>query len=297
MWADKTRRKHKRTLLRFLEWQESRRLSPGKGRLKTRTEARGLTRYLRELASQVSGEALLSNARSLLRTLEGRIGAKRKKRILEALPTMRREANRKHPPVQKAAEAIRLSTLQTLLKRAKMQKLLRGEGQALDIFVLAFATMSRVGEVAALETSNVSSDGSTILIRPKTGARTWQRMAKRVSSLHGLRARERLRKRREEADRKGRKSLFPGKGGHPVATSTITARIKRLAKRFGIKGRISSHSARKGAAVEAVLAGVPLPVVQALGGWRDLNTLQAYIGEGLRRNVPLLDILRGNSTE
>ena len=55
--------------------------------------------------------------------------------------------------------------------------------------------------------------------------------------------------------------------------------------------RLTAHTARKGAAVEALMRGVPLPVIQALGGWKDLNTLQAYIGEAVRRTTSLIDIL------
>lgn len=240
---------------------------------------------------RLSGEALRSNAHSLLRTLGGTIGERRRKTIVAALPLLRREANKRHPPEQKAAEAVSLETMKTLVERAGRKHLTRRESQALDIFLVAFGTMSRVGEVATLETNNVSVDGATISVRPKTGARTWQRLTKKVSSLHGLRAPERLRKRREEALARGSKVLFPDRNGRPLSTGMVTIHLKRLARKLGVTGRISSHSARKGAAVEAVLAGVPLPVVQALGGWKDLNTLQAYIGEGLRRTVPLLEVL------
>lgn len=216
---------------------------------------------------------------------------------MNILPILRRDANKMHPPRQKAAEAVKLDTIRRLVRRAKEERLTSREAQVLDIFVAAFATMSRVGEVTTLETSNVSADGGTISIRPKQGARTWQRLTKRVSNLHGLRAAERLERRRKEAMKKGRLLLFPGRSGKPLATATVTRHLKKLARRLGVEGRISSHSARKGAAIEAVLAGVPLPVVQALGGWKDINTLQAYIGEGLRRSVPLLDILKRHKEE
>ena len=87
------------------------------------------------------------------------------------------------------------------------------------------------------------------------------------------------------------------KDKRPPTTAQVTTRLKRLSARLGFGMRISAHSARKGAAVEAVLAGVPLPVVQALGGWKDINTLQAYVGEALRRTVPWLEILKARTNK
>lgn len=187
----------------------------------------------------------------------------------------------------------RLKTLTHLVERAKTTKLAKSERQALDIFVVAFVTMSRVGEIAALHVDEVGRRGETVTIRPKTKARTWQKATKKVSNIGGLEAREILRDHREAARRKGRVWMFTGKGDNPPETSTITRRLKELATKLGANIRISAHAARKGAAVEAVLAGIPLPVVQALGTWQDINTLQAYIGEAVRRATPWMEITAG----
>lgn len=252
-----------------------------------------MRRYLRLLASRGSGEALLRSARSLLRSLRGHVSPKREAAIRAELPLLRRDANRRHPPKQQAAEPANLGTVRELLARAKGAKLTRGERQALDIFALAFATVSRVGEVAALEVGHVAPDGSSLSLRPKTGARTWLGLVKRVSNAPGLRAADILAGRREEARKRGHKLLFRGAGGGPPTTSSISAHLRRIAEGLGIPARITAHSARKGAAVEAVLAGVPLPIVQALGGWRDINSLQAYIGEAVRRSTSLMQCLEG----
>eukprot|EP00766_Chilomastix_caulleryi_P001754 gnl/Chilomastix_caulleri/2726.p1 GENE.gnl/Chilomastix_caulleri/2726~~gnl/Chilomastix_caulleri/2726.p1 ORF type:complete len:75 (-),score=2.63 gnl/Chilomastix_caulleri/2726:99-323(-) len=42
--------------------------------------------------------------------------------------------------------------------------------------------------------------------------------------------------------------------------------------------RISGHSARKGAALEACVAGVPEAFIQAEGGWRDPAVCRQYMG-------------------
>lgn len=293
LWAERTRGKHAGILVRFLLWQEREGLAPqSKEEERTRT-ARGLTRYIHALAGVVSGEALVVNARSLLASLGALVGSDREERIRTELPLLRREANRKNPPRAVAAEAVSMGDLRELVAKSGREKLSRGERMAVDIFLIAFVTMSRVGEIVALEVDNVAADGSTLALRPKTGAKTWRRLTKCVSNTRGLRAADKLRKYRQEAIKAGRKELFVTRKGRQLETTKITARLKRASKKLGIAARITSHSARKGAAVEALLAGVPVPVIQALGGWKDINTLQAYLGEAVRRTTSVLDVLRG----
>lgn len=248
-----------------------------------------MRRYIAWVAGKSSGEALVTNTRSLLSLLKGFVSPKREAEIREQLPILRKRANMRNPPRQRAAEAISLAALRKLVERAKEAKLTAKERQALDIFVIAFATVSRVGEVAAIEVENVARDGSALSLRPKTGARTWLRLTKRVTNAAGLDAADRLARRREEARREGREGVFTSKRGKVPTTATITRRLKQVTKKVGINARVTAHSARK----EALLKGVPVPVIQALGGWKDLNTLQAYIGEAIRRNAPLMDILEG----
>ena len=248
-------------------------------------------RYIRARAKTLSGEAMVSNVRSLLRTLKGHISSEKEEKVREVLPWLRREGNKRQPPGQQAAEAIRLEDLKELLGRARKERVSEKERRALDIFQVAFVTMSRVGEVAALRIEDVTREGSMIALRPKTSAKTWKKLTKRVSDKGGFRAAEVLREYREEAVAQGRATLFGGRKDKPPETAEITRTLRGLGERLGEGMRLTSHSARKGAAVEAVLAGVPLPVVQALGGWKDLNTLQAYIGEAIRRTSPLMEIL------
>ena len=227
------------------------------------------------MARKSSGEALATNTRSLLSSLKGFVSPRREAEIREQLPILRKRANMRNPPRQRAAEAISLALLRRLLRRAKGAKLTPKERLALDIFVVAFATVSRVGEVAAIEVENVAQDGSALSLRPKTGARTWLRLTKRVTNAAGLDAADRLARRREEARREGREGVFTNKRGKVPTTTMITRMLRQITKKVGIEARVTAHSARKGAAVEALLRGVPVPVIQALGGWRDPNTLQA----------------------
>ncbi len=71
----------------------------------------------------------------------------------------------------------------------------------------------------------------------------------------------------------------------------VTQALKRVTKKMQMECRITAHSGRKGAAVAAVLAGVPLVVVQSLGIWRCINSLQSYLGRSLREEVGVLDLL------
>lgn len=243
---------------------------------------------MKRLARTLSGEALLANARGLLRILRGKVSEGKSKAIRGVLPLWRRQANMRNPPRRQAADAISLGTLKTLIRRTRGTEVTKKERRALDIFTVAFVTMSRVGEIAALEVGDVVGDGEAIDVRPKTGAREWSKLRKRVSS-GGLRAAEILARHKRQARENGKKLIFGDEDDKPPTTAEVTIYLKRLSARLGVDKRISAHSARKGAAVEAVLAGVPLPVVQALGGWRDINTLQAYIGEALRRTVPWME--------
>ena len=244
------------------------------------------------MARRLSGEAVVFNARSLLTSLRGVVSKEREAVIRAELPILRKKANKLHPPRTRAADPIRLRSLRKLMKRAKQEELTEGERQALDMFLVAFVTMSRVEEIRNLKVSHVSPKGDAISIRPKMNAGTEVRITKHVSNTPGLKAANMLRKYKEAAIKQGKTYLFEGNKGKPPETPEITRLLKRITKKLSINERITSHSARKGAAVEAVLAGVPLPVVQALGDWKDINSLQAYIGDSIRRSTALLGILR-----
>ena len=69
--------------------------------------------------------------------------------------------------------------------------------------------------------------------------------------------------------------------------------LQLLVKHLKLPYRVSSHSARKGAATEAVLAGLPLVAIQAYGLWKEAESLQKYVGEVLRQRFPFLDALWG----
>lgn len=67
----------------------------------------------------------------------------------------------------------RLKTLTHLVERAKTTKLTKSERQTLDIFVVAFVTMSRVGEIAALHVDEVGRRGETVAEGHEEGLEHW----------------------------------------------------------------------------------------------------------------------------
>ena len=57
---------------------------------------------------------------------------------------------------------------------------------------------------------------------------------------------------------------------------------------MGITIRISAHSVREGSAADALLNGVPLVIIKAWRGWKQVDTLEPYLGKIIREQVPVL---------
>ena len=135
---------------------------------------------------------------------------------------------------------------------------------------MAFATVSRGIEIASLGVEDVAQDGSWVRVRPKTWAATWRRLLKRVDNAPGLPVRDILKTYRSRALRRG-SSLLWGAGERASGvwgTDAISRALAGAARALGFKQRVSAHSGRKGAAIEALFAGAPLPVIQAFGDGR-----------------------------
>ena len=168
LWAERTRTRHRNILLRFLVWQEYHGLGTGtnnnKDNKKRGNEAKRIARFIRALTREVSGEAMLSNARSLLKTLRRHISTRKQRVIRTILPVWRRDANMLNPPRRQAAEAVSMQTLKKLLKRVEETQLTSEERQALDIFMAVFESMSRVAEIADLHINEVTRGRKAITI-------------------------------------------------------------------------------------------------------------------------------------
>lgn len=97
----------------------------------------------------------------------------------------------------------------------------------------------------------------------------------------------------------GRHLLFSHESAADVelTTAQISSAVARAAKKAGISTRVSSHSARKGAAVLALLSDVPVVAIQGLGLWKCMDSLQAYLGRAIRENFSVLELVEGRAPD
>ena len=253
-----------------------------------------LTAYLRWFALNSSGCSVERTAVCLSRVYRAEMGEEATKRFKELTRALIKEANIRNPRELRAADAMPRAVLLQLVEGARaLRYVMPIERTALDALVVAFATMSRTGEVLALCVEDVQEDGRAVRVVVKTSATTKVAHVKAVDDGLGLEPVGILRRRREEAVRERRPFLFPSvrKPGEAMASNEATHGLQLLSKHCGVPQRVTCHSARKGAATEAVLAGLPVPVIQAYGVWNNVGSLERYIGEALRQGFPFLSTL------
>ena len=58
------------------------------------------------------------------------------------------------------------------------------------------------------------------------------------------------------------------KKNKPITTNAISQIVKRIAAEAGFKGRFSSHSLRIGGATAAMMGGMSLEQIMAIGNWK-----------------------------
>ncbi len=63
----------------------------------------------------------------------------------------------------------------------------------------------------------------------------------------------------------------------PLTPSGLTIAIRRAHKRAGIQEKDCVHIFRRTWAVRLILMGVPLKLIQILGGWESVTTLETYV--------------------
>ena len=77
--------------------------------------------------------------------------------------------------------------------------------------------------------------------------------------------------------------VFPkDASGSPLLPETITGYFRKARKALGIKKNISLHSTRHTFASKLINSGVPIPVVQELGGWGEATTLMNVYTHSLK---------------
>ena len=295
LWAPRTREKYERLIERFgLWWWKSKgKESEGKGEDILPKLAADIMQYLQYIATYSSGEQVNTVGKILLRIFDNFISREESVKYQAQLKILRRDSNMLNPPARHAADVLRLQDLLTLWRRIRAAHISSKERQAVEILTIAFATTSRVAEIVALTVDDVSKDGYFFTVRTKTYAQTWQKHVKKVSDGCGLAPTKILRERRGRALLLSRSLLFSKQEAidSPITSAEVTAELKRVTKKVHMKCKITSHSGRKGAAVEALIAGVPVVVIQSLGLWKCLDSLQAYLGSALREQFCVLDLL------
>ena len=245
------------------------------------------------MSVSASGEFVNTAGRILFGIFERYVNPEDLERDRTQLRVLRRDANMSNPPTQHAADALKLRDLRKILEQMDEVHLTQTELQAVEILTVAFATISRVAEIAALRIIDVPENCRSISIRTKTCAKTWQMHVKRVSDGCGLDPTRILRERRVSAKRYARNLLFSRSDTEDLQfTSTeVTKALKRVAEKMHLRCNITSHSGRKGAAVAGLVAGVPITVIQALGAWKCLESMQSYLGKAIRENYGILELL------
>lgn len=287
LWSKATRRTYAGYIERWLRWVHA------EGRTEGPLED-SIEPYIQWLALGASGDTVLRTAKALLRAKGGSMSEEEKKGLLEKAKLASREANGRHIISPKAADALPLEKLREFTIGAKrLPYIPPAEAIALDALVVAFSTLSRTGEILALTTADVAEDGSEISIRAKMDARTGRRHLKAVKDAAGLAPASILRARRKAALSREPSWLFPSTWhkGEAMATSEATKALGSLAKRVGLDCRVTAHGGRKGGAVEAVMAGMPVVAVQAYGLWKQQDSLLDYVGPSIRRQLPFLSTL------
>ena len=255
--------------------------------------AYAIVAYLRDLAQSASGENVYRQGTGLLRLLGPQLSEAQRTEVARLLPELRRVGNIINPPKKQAADAVSLELLERIWVNKQSRKLRHRQTLAIEVLTLTFATTSRTAEILALRTSDVEEDGRGISIRTKTSTATYQRHFKRVTDSKSLFPTQILRRRRQEAILNGRSLLFSAAedSDTPLSSSDITGALKQAMRKMGITQRVTAHSGRKGAAVEALIAGASIVSIQALGVWKCVDSLQAYVGKAVRERFSVLDII------
>lgn len=297
VWAERTIEKYRRTIERYLWWLWIKRGNSA-GNIEVEESKEQLSKistyikpYLEALAMRTSGESVYVAGKTLLRILGNWLPPATQKELREDMWRLRHITNMNHPPRSQAADAVTLEDLRALNEYINEAGVSAIEITAVEVLTVAFATMSRVAEIVALEVDDVDRDGGAISIRAKTDAATNVRNRKKVVDGCGLYPREILRTRRARAVLGGRRLLFHGGTYSMLSSAQITNALKRICGKRHMAQRITAHSGRKGAAVAALLAGVPVIAIQGLGLWKCLDSLQAYLGKSVREQFGVLQLI------
>jgi tyrosine recombinase XerC len=136
------------------------------------------------------------------------------------------------------------------------------------IMELIYASGMRVGEIAALRTSDLDLSGNEVLVHGKGN--------KERVVLIGSKAVYALKSYMVNLKTKSDKFLFAGRRGTKLTARSIERMIKKYAKKVGISKKVTPHTLRHSFATHLLGGGADLKVVQELLGHSSLSTTQIY---------------------
>ncbi len=177
-----------------------------------------------------------------------------------------------HPPrlPQRLPHALGADDVKELLSDEGDKVLLRRDGAMVE---LMYASGLRVSEAVTLKVNQVNLEAGFLTVMGKgrkervvpIGSIAQKRVAKYVRDVRPLLL-------------KGKLSpyLFLNRAGRPLSRQGFWKRLRALALRHGIRGKVSPHTLRHAFATHLVEGGADLRAVQMMLGHADIATTQIY---------------------
>ncbi len=177
LWALRTEQQYRAIARKFIVWyyDKTRRKVGRRITEEIKFIAPSIGEYLQGIVRYRSGENINMIGGVLERLFKPYLVDRDRNASKILIKKLKRKANQINPPMRKASKALKLKDLQYMIESPEYLLLGRLERQSVGILLVAFATLSRIAEIAALSTRDVSEDGHYISIRIKTQAATCQR--------------------------------------------------------------------------------------------------------------------------
>ena len=170
---------------------------------------------------------------------------------------------------RKLPEFLELSEVEALLSAPDTKTIVGLRDQA--ILELLYSTGMRVGELLALNLSDLDRESALVKVRGKgRKERLLPVGGPAVSALENYLAR------RYELSGKPSQAIFLSQRGNRPDAKSVRRRIEKYARDAGIKKKITPHTLRHTFATHMLNAGADLRSVQELLGHASLSTTQIY---------------------
>ena len=178
---------------------------------------------------------------------------------------------------KKLPDFLELSEIELLLSAPDTETTIGLRDQA--ILELLYSTGMRVGELIALDLSDLDRENSIVKVRGKGKKERIIPVGRTAMSAidRYLAIREKLAGQKLEASNTQNQAFFLSERGNRIPDSlSIRRRVEKYAKATGIKKKITPHTLRHTFATHMLNAGADLRSVQELLGHTNLSTTQIY---------------------